>query len=267
MTKPTLKKMRIAQNLTRKNPLSSTIVLLSAVGILAIALFFGFLQVGVVKDVLAGGSKGKIPRGNMGPVKSDLQPSQAVLAEFDSLKNHLLQVLESDFKNGWRVSLLNQLEHSRKEYERGEPCEASRKLKTYFVLSHNLKRHGLVELGAELLFRGQLLRAEIIAALGDGETCSGQERVGSQPEITVLHSDNTAFAATVTFGEPLQSPASGGGEHFVELIFPGLEVGISLGGHQANGQPGIPVFHRLLAVPMGATAVLSSQVRLPFLSC
>lgn len=74
----------------------------------------------------------------------------------------------------------------------------------------------------------------------------------TEPIVEVLESDNERLAASFRFPEPEFQDVDAGGEKFVELSFPGLEPADAYGGPASAGQPGVPVYYKLIAVPMGS---------------
>jgi hypothetical protein len=77
-----------------------------------------------------------------------------------------------------------------------------------------------------------------------------EDRVG----IEIVHSDNSGFAAKIQF-PPLQYwPVKGGdGNQYIQLGISGLEPNAA-----PIGQPDVPVYRRLLAVPRGAQVLLQT---------
>lgn len=74
-----------------------------------------------------------------------------------------------------------------------------------------------------------------------------------QIRVEILQADNTVFAAEV--GLPtaqLQPVKAKDGNEYLELLLPGVDLD-----GNTPGQPGVPVVHRIIAVPEGAQVVLS----------
>jgi hypothetical protein len=74
----------------------------------------------------------------------------------------------------------------------------------------------------------------------------------AETETAVLASDNKVLRTRIRFAEPMMTTVLAGGETFTRLSFPGLENGTAAGGPQAVGAPQIQMYHRLMAVPIGA---------------
>ena len=75
-------------------------------------------------------------------------------------------------------------------------------------------------------------------------------RRGSGP--TILSSSATIFRAAVTFGTPAFATVEAKGQTFTRVDSPGCRPGAA-----NDGEPGVPTLTRLLAVPLGARAVVS----------
>jgi len=99
------------------------------------------------------------------------------------------------------------------------------------------------------------VRYNMLAGLATKDLCPGQERVGMVAEAEVLEEDNTMVAAMAELGEPMLLTADDG-EHgrFSQVLIPGADAKVGI-----PGMPGVPIFRRLLAVPIGAEVVVQEQ--------
>src|SRR5205807_7292494 len=95
------------------------------------------------------------------------------------------------------------------------------------------------------------IRASILAAHG-APVCSAAPRFDQPPAAKLDASDAAQLDVEVTFGEALFTARRGNGEQFTDVTVPGVD---SYGG--TVGNPALPTWRRLIAVPAGATVSLN----------
>ncbi len=96
----------------------------------------------------------------------------------------------------------------------------------------------------------------------DGLDCLSFPPCGELPEpvFEVSESDSSRFAAHILFPRPRLLTVAREGETFSRIHIPGLAVPEAMGGSDRIGKPGVPLFFRLIAVPVGAEPVLHVSV-------
>jgi hypothetical protein len=181
-----------------------------------------------------------------------LVPSHAVrandpaIAEFSALQDLVARL---PLPNGIRTSLGSKLAAAERSHLRGQSCTAANQLGALLNETQAL-RQALAFAGAEHLYnRARSLRDSLRAP---PSPCA-DPRAGMAPAVSIAESDNRKFKVLFAFGLPSLETFSSGGEVWTRLTIPGLEEG-----GEGNGYPGLPVFRRLLAVPHGASAAITS---------
>lgn len=90
----------------------------------------------------------------------------------------------------------------------------------------------------------------------EGETSAERPIFNRKDQVVVetIHSDNKGFAAKIQFPPMQHWPTTGGDQRqYVQVAVPGLEPNSA-----PVGQPDVPVYRRLLAVPRGAQVLLQT---------
>ncbi|MBN1419432.1 MAG: hypothetical protein JXP34_11690 [Planctomycetes bacterium] len=82
------------------------------------------------------------------------------------------------------------------------------------------------------------------------------EPVPDVPEVDVLASDATKFAARLRFPRAQLLPVRVGDDEFVQLLLPAVQSALGDDGAGGVGMPGVPVVYRLLAFPEGSKPIL-----------
>jgi hypothetical protein len=75
-------------------------------------------------------------------------------------------------------------------------------------------------------------------------------------ETIVQESDNAHLTAMIRFPEPIMTNVEVGSETYTQMHVPGLESGPAAEVSSAVGKPAVKIYHRLIAVPIGAQAVV-----------
>jgi len=154
---------------------------------------------------------------------------------------------------GDRMPLEDALGDSETAYRNGETCQAAEVLRdTYLPAAQNLRVGKAQGMAEDLYNLGRMTRYLMLEGLGPNERCQSQGRVGREAAAVLEpgQSDNTQVAASFEFGEPKTLTAEGAGEVFTQVVLPGAN-----GMPGTPGEPAIPTFRRLVAVPRGAEVV------------
>jgi len=187
--------------------------------------------------------------------KPNLEPVQEVIAEFESLKSYIQDLPNAQMRQGEKQSFIVKLDASQNAYIRGNPCTAADILNAYLNYAQAKMKTGTMPYAEVLRNRGQMLLTQLILNLPEGSRCRGFEDVGQKPKTNIITSDNQVFSASLSFGRPVLSTADAGGEIWTQLHIPELQ---SLIGEP--GRPSVPMWHALVAVPMGASVKVLSNV-------
>ncbi len=98
------------------------------------------------------------------------------------------------------------------------------------------------------------LRQDILSSTPDGKGCEDSPRTNRAPEVQIFESDEQHLRGRVSFGEPRMTSVKVESELYTEIDIPGVDIKVG-----QPGVPGVPVLHKLVAVPQGATAVLIAK--------
>ncbi|MBL8289981.1 MAG: hypothetical protein JNL85_18495 [Rubrivivax sp.] len=180
----------------------------------------------------------------------------AVVAALDELVGLLRSTPEGTLGRREREHLLADLDHARRHYMGGWICSAHMHLGR-FVDEARGYRHGQGKghrgaLAEDLGNRGYRLRESLFDhffhhPLRPRPHCFDSD-ARREPRVAIEASDNTRLRATVSFGRPQLTTVAAGGETWTQLSVPGLEGRIG-----PRGQPALPSWQTLIAVPRGAT--------------
>jgi ELWxxDGT repeat protein len=96
-----------------------------------------------------------------------------------------------------------------------------------------------------------------VADNGIDEDCNGDDLV-TIPTIKVSKSDNQEFSAKFQFPERTFTSVQAGGETFTQVHIPGFDYGRPIAEFTEDvGKPGGRIYHRLIAIPIGAQPILT----------
>jgi hypothetical protein len=188
------------------------------------------------------------------------EPDQAVLTSFDDLEAYLASLSPSEIRKGKRRSqekklrsLAKKLRNAEAAYIRGNPCAAANILRAFLKHAQALRRGKRMEVAEDLYNRGRNLRVMLLGSLPEEITCRGHGRATKPTKVLIKESDNSGIDVTVSFQEPkLQTIRTEQGV-FTQLQLPGTAPGVG-----TPGFPDVPILRRLIAVPRGATVVVSA---------
>lgn len=150
------------------------------------------------------------------------------------------------------AELAEKLEDALGSFRGGDLCEAADKLTEAngYLPAVQGVRNDLTQPFAEELYNlGLMFRYNMLAGLLLKAQCPGHERVGMEAAATLdeAQSDNTQTIGLADFGEPKVRTVKQDGKVFTELVLPGADAGVG-----EPGVPAVPMFRRLVAVPIGA---------------
>jgi hypothetical protein len=196
---------------------------------------------------------------------SGAQPQQnsptdpAVLAAFDALAAQIASVADATLNGGQRRSLLSKLQNAEARYRAGQICTAWEQIGAYLNETQALRRGARAAVVEDLHNRGRSLRSSFFDIFEDSNLALPrcmEVSHGRAPQVSIVTSDNTRFAAQVSFGAAEMQTAQGGGETWTQVDVPGTQSQVG-----APGFPAVPTWQALVAVPRGAEAVLLPAVK------
>ena len=156
-----------------------------------------------------------------------------IISSFELLKKHVRgQALEE------------KLEEAQTAFSKSDSCTGAR------ILLNALNE--IRPIAEDLHNRIWTLRQDILSMVPDGKGCEDSPRTNRAPEVQIFESDEQHLRGRVTFGEPRMTSVRVEGELYTELDLPGVDIKVG-----QPGVPGVPVIHKLVAVPQGATAVVT----------
>ncbi len=188
--------------------------------------------------------------------KANHPPDPGVVAAFDELQQFITELPNNVLNKGLRNSLTKKLRNAEKAYNKGRPCTAANILRAYLNQTQALRKGKRREIAEELRNLGWMVRHGLLASLPEGMSCPGHPQSGTEPTVEIINSNNEQLVGTFALSEPIMLTVEGDGETFTQVQFPGLETGPAAEGFAEVGLPGVQIYHRLIAVPIGAQAVL-----------
>jgi hypothetical protein len=192
-------------------------------------------------------------------------PDPGVLAAFDELESYIEKQSDDRLDSQARRSLLANLENAEQAYRLGSLCQVLNMIKAYLnelqairqAASKDQGDPGRVALAEELYNRGRTLGNNFVGpylknpSLFLPSPCIDPS-LPRDPVIKHLASNNKRFSARVALGAPSLSTLQRGGETWTQLSIPAVQSLIGV-----PGQPAVPSWQALVAIPHGAKAVLS----------
>ncbi len=189
------------------------------------------------------------------------EPSDpAVVAALDELVGVITGIPDGTLERALRQSLLTKLDHARSQVLTGGICTAHDHLGRFLDEARSHRRGHRTALAEDLGNRGHRLRDSLF----DHFFRHPQRRrphcfdhaLRDAPRVTIEASNDRRFKANVAFGRPKLWTVAAGGETWTQLSVPGLEGQIG-----ARGQPALPSWQTLIAVPRGSTPELMTRGR------
>jgi len=179
-----------------------------------------------------------------------------VLVAFDDVTVFIKGIPRRVLDRDDRDEFLEKVHKARKHYLAGAICPAHRVmggLVREAQAERRKDRSGVLE---DLSNRGRSLRESFFDVFVADPSLTRPRcfdaSLRQPPHVSIQVSDNTQFAATVTFGGPKLWTVVAGGETWTQLALPGVESQIG-----APGLPGLPSWQTLLAIPRHSTPVLT----------
>jgi len=176
----------------------------------------------------------------------------AVVAALDELVGLLKGTPDETLGRRERERLLVDLDHARRLYVGGWICTAHAHLGRFIEQARSHRKGHSRAQAEDWSNRGYRLRDSLFDhffhhPLRPRPHCFDSD-ARRDPRVSVEASDNTRLRATVSFGRPKLTTVAAGGEKWTQLAVPGLE-----GRTGPRGQPALPSWQVLIAVPRGAT--------------
>lgn len=182
----------------------------------------------------------------------------AVVAAFDELGADINGIAGTVLNHGQRQSFLAKLSNARKKYVDGDLCTAHNVMGAFLNEAQAFRRGTRAAVGEDLYNRGRSLRDSFFDVFIADPTLSRPQcfagGLRQPPEVSILASDNTRFAASVSFGLPRLSTVQAGGETWTQISLRAVESQIG-----APGLPALPSWQGLVAIPHGSTPVLTGR--------
>lgn len=173
-------------------------------------------------------------------------PDPAVIERFDAVAATIGGL---GLDRGTANSLSQKLTNARRSYVQGRPCTAANQVQALLNEAEALRTRAPA--AAEIAFAEvAALRDDVVASAHPDEPCADPS-LGTPPRVDVLAADNQDLSVMVSFAPPVLSSAVDGGESWTQVAIPGID---SVAG--PPGQPAVPSWQGLVAVPDGADPVL-----------
>lgn len=177
-------------------------------------------------------------------VTASSSAEQEILAAFETLQK---SIGGASFGAKERTSLAGKVAEARGYFSKGEICAAAKSFESFFDEAQGLRQGRLASTAEDLHNRAWSLRQDVLSILQKGKACDASVRANQPPVVEIAESDNRHIRGTVRFGEPKMSSIVAEGELYTEVELPGLQAGVG-----EPGTPGVPVLHKLVAIPQGA---------------
>jgi hypothetical protein len=185
-------------------------------------------------------------------VTANSGPEQEIQAAQEVLEKALGGASSKLIGDGERKELLTRASNSRSLFKRAQICESIKELEAFLAIPPRLRDGERAPLFEDLYNQAWSLRQDLLSLQPKEKTCPGGERANLEPVVDIAESDNRHIRGVVRFGEPKLATVRAEGEQFTDVELPGVQAGTG-----EPGLPGVPVFHRVVAVPQGAKASIS----------
>jgi hypothetical protein len=194
------------------------------------------------------------------PLQAAEPSDPAVIAALDELVGIIHGIPDDTLGRGQRQSLLARLEHARRHYLFGAICHAHDHLGRFVDEARSHRRGHRKAMAEDLGNRGHHLRDSLFDQFFRDPSrrrphCF-DHALRDAPRVTIEASDDRRFKASVAFGRPKLWTVAAGGETWTQVSVPGLEGQIG-----AKGQPALPSWQTLIAIPRGSVPVLVTRGR------
>lgn len=150
------------------------------------------------------------------------------------------------------------LERNRQPWDRWsakkwESCNTVYKLTALLEYLGQLKDRYPSDTLEELYTLIWMLRNDILQSLPADKPCRGFENLGAEPSVKTTASDNKHVALNVSFSTPQLATVKAGDQTFTRLHVAGIENMVG-----EPGEPAIPKWRQLVALPEGATPKITT---------
>ncbi len=178
-----------------------------------------------------------------------------IAKSFDDLLTRIARLPKTSLSNAERGSLSGKVKVSAENFKGGNLCQSASAMKEFADESQKMREGARAVVAEDLGNRAWSLRHDILSTMPEGKPCPDATRFNKAPEVGIAESDNKRVRGAVSFGEPKMWTVVAEGEQYTELEIPGVQHGVG-----EPGLPGVPVLHRLVAVPQGAKASVNVKI-------
>jgi hypothetical protein len=181
-------------------------------------------------------------------------PDAAVVMVLDQLAAEIAVLRAPALDADTRARLARSLGTARALFLAGHVCPAVTALGDVIAEARALRRRaGGAEAGEYLLARGWLARGLAAGRTAD-PACAGLA-LDREPAVALGDSDHQRLAARIALPSPRLRPVRRGGEAWTDVSIEGARPL----GDGRFGLPAVPIYHRLVAVPIGAGIAVSAR--------
>lgn len=178
---------------------------------------------------------------------------KAVINAFEDIKRHLstklLEVIE-----GWKIKRLQAaVDNAQEAFEKGDACSSAQILAETLRLAQGFAREKRPAALEDFFNSGSTLRRNVLDTQEAGKVCQGAEGFNREPESKETESDNRRHQTQIKFGEPRFNTIEAEGQTFTQVELPGAQT------NGEDGEPGVPVYRQLIALPQGAKASVEAR--------
>lgn len=186
----------------------------------------------------------------VGRVSAQSERERDVLTAFETMRKKLKGSAKKLGDSKRAAILSKELDSAEEDLRAAAFCEAIARLAAALAEAQEFQKSKYNQ-AAEDLFNGfSQLRRDVIT-ISNGK-CREAEIFERPTVIKLESSDAKLLQGRVQFAEARFSSTTADGELYTEIEVPGLAANVGI-----PGLPGVPVLHRLIAVPRGAEAVVN----------
>jgi hypothetical protein len=203
---------------------------------------------GSIEGTAEGATEGSAEGSTEGAMEGE-GASTEVLDGLADLRGQLDGALGAMLDPDQQAELGNALDQVEEDFLAGDPCGAAEDMELFLAAAQTF-RGGRIVADCERLYNlGRRLRYALGREIASKEDCPALARVGVDAAAAMDEglSGITGFAANVDFGEPKVLTKERGGDVYTWIEVPGGDADLI-----EPGAPGVPVFRRLFAAPLGA---------------
>lgn len=188
-----------------------------------------------------------------GSNKPDKEQIKGILIGLNQLEKDIKNTPNADMDKTRKKIYLEKVDLIEKQLKDENVCSALKAINRLLERYTEFQVRGIVKNIDAIFNETTQLQGDIVAALPKGKECPYAQGLGGDASLNIGDSDNKTFAATVDFGAPKFTTVKGNGETFTRVHFDENQIDEMTGD---PGQPAVPVWRSLIAVPIGGEAVL-----------